>query len=135
MRQPIHSLTLLNGCLEDYFTAHVDPKRGASMELISAAAEDSRQMRDVLAHLKSLVDDFLVFSSMTSSTFSLNLSQALLPDVCSQVERVCGVLATEKGSTFKISIGEGLTLVPVLLLLLLLLLHLLFSFILLGMIW
>jgi CheY-like chemotaxis protein len=66
-------------------------------------------MRDVLAHLMSLADDFLVFSSINlSGTFSLRLARTTLSEVCKRVEMVSGTLATEKGSTFVVSFGTGM---------------------------
>jgi hypothetical protein len=71
-------------------------------------------MRDVLAHLMSLADDFLTFSSMTAnSAFSLRPGQVMLADICKRVEMVCRTVATEKGSTFKITLSDTLSKMPV----------------------
>jgi hypothetical protein len=56
MRQPIHALKMLNDGLEDSLLAIETV--GVSKEL-AVATSDSRCMRDVLAHLTSLADDFL----------------------------------------------------------------------------
>jgi CheY-like chemotaxis protein len=108
MKQPIHALNMLNGLVDDALVAHLDQGNDGEDELVGCTA-DSRRMRDVLAHLMSLADDFLVFSSMnSSSTFSLRLARTTLSEVCKRVEMVSGTLATEKGSTFVVSFGTGM---------------------------
>jgi signal transduction histidine kinase len=107
MRQPIHVLGMLNLCLHDAMTAHEEREGGVSSPELMHCVADSRQMRDVLKHLMSLADDFLVFSSLNSSAkFSLKLVRATLSTICEQVELVIGTLAIEKGITFSLSPSE-----------------------------
>jgi hypothetical protein len=55
-----------------------------------------------------------VFSSMQAkSTFSLSLRKVRMAEVCRQVEMVCGILATERGSTFQVLCSEELKEMPV----------------------
>jgi signal transduction histidine kinase len=89
---------MLNDCLGDFLAQHVK-REHASKDLLSAHT-DSLQMRDVLADLMSLANDFLIFSRMQAGTFSLDVRRAMLLDVINQVTVVCGTLATKKGSTF-----------------------------------
>jgi signal transduction histidine kinase len=109
MRQPIHALKMLNDCLEDTLARHAK-RVDASQDLLSAHS-DSLQMRDVLAHLMSLADDFLIFSCMQAkNAFSLKLLSNKLGDVTDQVERVCRTLAKEKGNTFMVEfVGQNLS--------------------------
>jgi hypothetical protein len=109
MRQPIHALKMLNDCLEDTLARHAK-RKDASQDLLSAHS-DSLQMRDVLAHLMSLADDFLIFSCMQAkNAFSLKFLSNKLGDVINQVERVCRTLAMEKGSTFIVEfVGQNLS--------------------------
>jgi hypothetical protein len=75
-------------------------------------------MKEVLAHLMSLTDDFLVFSSMqAANTFSLSLRAVLVQDICEQVEIVCGMLGTERGVTFQVFANDELRAMRVILLL------------------
>jgi hypothetical protein len=93
-------------------TAHVE-RVGASEEFQSAII-DALQMHDVLAHLMSLADDFLIFSSMQAkSAFSLRLERVMLSNICNRLKMVCGTLAIEKGSTFKVTLSETLSAMPV----------------------
>jgi hypothetical protein len=108
---------MLNGCLEDSLAAHKE-RVGTTKEVTSATLDSSR-MKEVLVHLMSLTNDFLVFSSMqAANTFSLSLRAVLLPDICKQVEMVCGMLATERGVTFQVFSSDELKTMRVSLLLL-----------------
>jgi hypothetical protein len=100
---------ILNTCLSDTITAHVERAGDEkSPELVGCIA-DSTQMKDVLKHLMSLADDFLVFSSLNSSaSFSLKLASATMSKICKRVEMVSGTLAKEKGSAFIVTCGEEL---------------------------
>jgi hypothetical protein len=107
MRQPIHALSMLNGCLSDSLSA-------LTCKEVQSCATDSLQMQEMLAHLMSLADDFLIYSSITSdSEFSLRLERLVLSDVCKRVELVCGTLAREKGSMFIVSLCDKLSEMPV----------------------
>jgi hypothetical protein len=109
MRQPIHVLSMLNDCLSDAITTHVERVGAAKSQELVACIVDSSQMKDVLKHLMSLADDFLVFSSLNSGgSFSLNLARAKLSKICKRVEMVSGALAKEKGSVFTVTCGEEL---------------------------
>jgi signal transduction histidine kinase len=89
-------------------------KCSAASKELQSATTDAVQMRDVLAHLLSLADDFLIYSSITAkSEFSLKLEWVVLADVCKRVEMVCGTLATERGSTFKVTLSDALSAMPV----------------------
>jgi signal transduction histidine kinase len=113
MRQPIHALSMLNECLSDNLIGLTRKCAAASKELQSATT-DAVQMRDVLAHLLSLADDFLIYSSITAkSEFSLKLEWVVLSDVCKRVKMVCGTLATERSSTFIVSLSDALSAMPV----------------------
>jgi hypothetical protein len=118
MRQPIHALKMLNGCLKDSLAVH-EERVGTTKEVTSATSDSSR-MKEVLAHLMSLTNDFLVFSSMQAkSAFSLSLRPVFLPDVCKQVEMVCGIMGTESGVKFQVFCSAELKAMRVCLLLLL----------------
>jgi signal transduction histidine kinase len=118
MRQPIHALKMLNGCLKDSLAVH-EERVGTTKEVTSATSDSSR-MKEVLAHLMSLTNDFLVFSSIQAeNTFSLSLRAVLMPDICKQVEMVCGIMATERGVTFQVFCSDELNAMQVFLLLLL----------------
>jgi signal transduction histidine kinase len=112
MRQPIHALSMLNECLHDALAVHDEARsltRGerVSPELVGCIA-DSRQMRDVLKHLMSLADDFLVFSSLNSKVaFSLKLEDTSLSTICKRVQMVSGSLAKEKGIQFVVARAQS----------------------------
>jgi hypothetical protein len=109
MRQPIHALSMLNDCLSDAITTHVERAGAAKSQELVSCITDSSHMKGVLKHLMSLADDFLVFSSLNpSASFSLNLARAKLSKICKRVEMVSGALAKEKGSAFTVTCGEEL---------------------------
>jgi hypothetical protein len=99
---------MLNGCLEDSSLVAHKERVGTTKEVTSATSDSSR-MKEVLAHLMSLTNDFLVFSSIQAeNTFSLSLRALLVPDICKQVEMVCGIMATERGVTFQVFCSDEL---------------------------
>jgi hypothetical protein len=68
MRQPLHALSMLNSCLHDALAAHEKRSGSAASPDLVGCFADSRQMRDVLKHLMSLADDFLLWSSLKYAT-------------------------------------------------------------------
>jgi hypothetical protein len=68
MCQPLHALSMLNSCLHDALAAHERRLGSAASPELESCFADSRQMRDVLKHLMSLADDFLVWSSLKYAT-------------------------------------------------------------------
>jgi light-regulated signal transduction histidine kinase (bacteriophytochrome) len=91
---------MLNDCLEGFLAQHVK-RVNASKDLLSAYT-DSLQMRDVLADLTGLADDFLIFSRMQARTFSLEVGSVMLLEVINQVTVVNEKLTTEMGRTFEV---------------------------------